>query len=91
MLVTVKLPIALLQYTRNESELPVEAYTVQEVLQRLDASFPGLSALIVNETGQVRRYVSIFVNEEDVRSGNGLKTKLKDGDRVSIVPVVAGG
>ena len=91
MLVTVKVPIALLQYTGNESELRVDAHTVGEVLTNLDSRFPGLSAFVVNESGQLRRYVNIFVNERDIRSGDGMMTKLKEGDRISIVPVVAGG
>jgi len=90
-LVTVKIPIALLQFTGDESELRVDAYTVEGLLSNLDSRFPGLSAFIVNESGQLRRYVNIFVNEHDVRSGDGLMTKLKEEDQVSIVPVVAGG
>jgi len=91
MLVTVKIPVALLQYTGNESEVQSEAYTVEELLRNLDKRFPGLRAFIVNENGQLRQYVSIFVNEGDIRSGDGLTTKLKEADRVSIVPLVAGG
>jgi MoaD family protein len=87
----VNIPVALRQYTQNKSDVRVEAYTVGELLRKLDSSFPGLSAFIVNESGGLRRYVNIFVNEDDVRSGNGLMTKLKEGDLVSIVPVVAGG
>ena len=87
----VNVPVALLQYTGNESELRVDAHTVGEVLTNLDTRFPGLSAFVVNESGQLRRYVNIFVNERDIRSGDGMMTKLKEGDRVSIVPVVAGG
>jgi MoaD family protein len=90
-LVAVSIPVALLQYTRNESELRIDAYTVEEALGKLDTRYPGLSAFIVNESGQIRRYVNIFVNEQDIRSGDGMKTKLKEGDRLSIVPVVAGG
>jgi molybdopterin synthase sulfur carrier subunit len=89
--VTVNIPVALRQYTRNESNLLVEADTVGELLGRLDSSFPGLSALIVDERGELRRYVNVFVNQDDVRVGGGLTTKLKEGDKVSIVPVVAGG
>lgn len=85
------IPVALRQYTQNESDVQVEAYTVRELLRKLDSSFPGLSAFIINESGELRRYVNIFVNEDDIRSGDGLTTKLKEGDRVSIVPVVAGG
>ena len=88
---TVKVPVALLQYTGNESELRVEASTVGGLLRNLDARFSGLGAFIINESGQLRRYVNIFVNEEDIRSGDGLMTELKDGDRVFVVPVVAGG
>ena len=90
-MVTVRVPVALSQYTGNESELSIDAYTVEGLLKNLDARFPGFSAFIVNESGQLRRYVNIFVNEGDIRSGDGLMTTLKDGDRVSIVPVVAGG
>jgi len=89
--VTVNIPVALRQYTLNESNLRVEAYTVRELLRKLDSSFPGLSSFIVTEGGELRRYVNIFVNEDDIRSGGGLLTRLKEGDRVSIVPVVAGG
>jgi MoaD family protein len=91
LLVTVRVPVALLQYTRNESELRIDAYTVEELLRNLDTRFPGFRAFIVDEGGRLRRYVSIFVEEEDIRSGDGLMTKLKEGDRVSIVPIVAGG
>ncbi len=62
-----------------------------ELLQKLDGLFPGLKSFIVNESRDVRRYVNIFVNEEDIRSGEGLVTKLKDGDRIRIIPAVAGG
>lgn len=91
MSVTVEIPVALLQYTGDESEVRIDARSVDVLLRNLDGQFPGLSALIVNESGQLRRYVNIFVNQEDIRSRDGLTTKLEEGDRVSIVPVVAGG
>jgi molybdopterin synthase sulfur carrier subunit len=69
----------------------MEASTVEELLFRLDRLFPGLRAFIVDESRGLRRYVNIFVNQEDIRSGEGLMTKLKDGDRVHIIPAVAGG
>jgi molybdopterin synthase sulfur carrier subunit len=89
--VTVNIPTALRQYTKNESEVNVEASTVEELLFRLDGLFPGLRAFIIDEGRGLRRYVNIFVNQEDIRSGDGLMTKLKDGDRVHIIPAVAGG
>lgn len=89
--ITVNIPTALRQYTKNESEVNIEASTVEELLFRLDGLFPGLRTFIVDESRGLRRYVNIFVNQEDIRSGEGLMTKLKDGDRVHIIPAVAGG
>ena len=88
---TVNIPTALRQYTRNQSDLQVDASTVQETLQKLDGLFPGLKAFILNESSELRRYVNVFVNGKDIRSGDGIMTKLKEGDRVRIVPAVAGG
>ena len=64
---------------------------MEELLYLLDRLYPSLRAFIVDESRKVRRYVNIFVNEHDIRSGEGLLTKLKDGDRVHIIPAVAGG
>ena len=88
---TVNIPVALRQYTQNQSDLQVDASTVQEVLQKLDALFPGLKAFILDESSELRRYVNVFVNGKDIRSGDGITTKLKEGDQVRIVPAVAGG
>ena len=87
----VNIPAALRQYTQNQSDLQVDASTVEETLQKLDGLFPGLRAFILNESNELRRYVNVFVNGKDVRSGDGIMTKLKEGDRVRIVPAVAGG
>lgn len=69
----------------------MDASTVEDLLVKLDRVFPGLRAFILDEGEELRRYVNIFVNEHDIRSGEGLGTKLKDGDRVHIIPAVAGG
>jgi len=87
----VKIPAALRQYTQNQSDLQVDAPTVEETLQKLDRLFPGLRAFILNESNELRRYVNIFVNGQDIRAGEGITTKLKEGDQVRIVPAVAGG
>ena len=91
MSVKVKIPAALRQYTQNQSDLQVDAPTVEETLQKLDRLFPGLRAFILNESNELRRYVNIFVNGKDNRAGEGITTKLKEGDKVRIVPAVAGG
>ncbi len=89
--VKVNIPAALRQYTQNQSDLQVDASTVEETLQKLDGLFPGLRAFILNESNELRRYVNVFVNGKDIRSGDGIMTKLKEGDNVRIVPAVAGG
>ncbi len=86
-----KIPAALLEYTGKTSEIHLDAATVDEVLVKLDGQFPGLRAFLVDESRGLRRYVNVFVNERDIRSANGLMTNLKEGDRVSIIPGIAGG
>ena len=88
---TVNIPAALRQYTQNQPDLQVDASTVQETLQKLDTLFPGLKAFILNESSELRRYVNVFVNGKDIRSGDGIMTKLREGDHIRIVPAVAGG
>ena len=91
MKIVVNIPAALRQYTGNNSEVDVDASTVEEVLVKLNQLFPGLGAFMLDESRGLRRYVNIFVNEHDIRSEEGLKTKLKDGDQVHIIPAIAGG
>ncbi len=89
--VTVNIPAALRQYTGDKTEVDLDAPNVEELLIKLDEQFPGLRAFIVDESKRVRRYVNIFVNQHDIRSGDGLMTRLNDGDRVQIIPAIAGG
>jgi molybdopterin synthase sulfur carrier subunit len=69
----------------------LDASTVDELFLKLDGLFPGLRAFILDEGKGLRRYVNVFVNGHDIRSGEGLTTKLEDGDLVRIIPAVAGG
>ena len=89
--ITVSMPAALRQYVGDASEVEVDASTVEEALMKLDGVFPGLRSFLINENRVLRRYVNIFVNRNDIRSGEGLGTRLKDGDRVHIIPAIAGG
>ena len=91
MKITVDIPAALRQYTRNNSEITVDASNVDDVLVKLDQLFPGLRTFLLDESRGLRQYVNIFVNENDIRSVDGLRTKLKDGDLVHIIPAIAGG
>jgi molybdopterin synthase sulfur carrier subunit len=85
------MPAALQQFTGITSKVDVDASTVEQTLTKLDELFPGLEAFLLDERNQLRRYVNIFVNMDNIRSGDGLGTKLKDGDQIHIIPAVAGG
>jgi len=89
--VAVSFPAALRQFTRDKSKIDIDALTVEEVILKLDNLFPGLKEFILDEDMSLRRFVNIFVNDEDIRTGIGLMTKLRKGDRVRIIPAVAGG
>lgn len=90
MAVKVQIPTPLRQYTNGQDVVEVAGSTVGEVLQALGEKFPGITERLL-ENGRVRRFVNIFVNDEDIRYLNDLDTPVKDGDEVSIIPAVAGG
>jgi len=91
MSVTVRVPTTLRTLTAGASEVEVEGTTVGEVLGSLDASHPGFSERILDENGKLRRFVNVFVSDDDVRFLQGLDTPVPAGETVSIVPAVAGG
>ena len=90
-MISVRIPTQLRTLTGGAGEVPVEAGTVGEVLKALDAAHPGLGERLFGEDGQLRRFVNVFVADEDVRFLEGLETPVQDGQTVSIVPAVAGG
>lgn len=89
--VSVRIPSPLRPLTGGQGEVQGSPGTLAGLFVELDARFPGLRARLCSEDGQVRDFVNIFVNEEDVRFLQGLETELQAGDRVSILPAVAGG
>ena len=91
MTVTIRVPTTLRILTAGESEILVEPGTVGEVLGGLEAAHPGFAERILDDEGNLRRFVNIFVSDDDVRFMEGLKTPVPDGETVSIVPAVAGG
>lgn len=91
MSVTVRVPTQLRQITGGAGEIPVEGSTVGEVLKALDAAHPGMAERLFDDSGNLRRFVNVFLAEEDVRFLDGLNTPVTDGQTVSIVPAVAGG
>lgn len=91
MAVTVNIPTPLRKLTNNESEVAVEAGSVGDLVEALDAAYSGIAEKLLDEKGDIRRYVNVFVNDEDIRFLDGKGTALKDGDNISIVPAIAGG
>jgi molybdopterin synthase sulfur carrier subunit len=77
--------------TGNQDSVPTDGSSLSECIDALEAAFPGMKERLCDEAGEVRRFVNIYVNGEDVRFLEGVATPLKDGDEVSIVPAVAGG
>ncbi len=88
---TVRIPTPLRKLTNSEELVEVNAGTVGEVIAELQARFPGIQERLVDEKGEVRRFVNVYVNEEDIRFLNNQQTPLKDGDEISIIPAIAGG
>jgi molybdopterin synthase sulfur carrier subunit len=89
--VTVRIPAQLRTLTGGAGELALSGSTVAEVLKDLDASHPGFADRLFDDTGGLRRFVNVFLDDEDVRFLQGLDTPVADGQTLSIVPAVAGG
>ena len=91
MSVSVRIPTILRTYTGGAAEVTAEEGTLRDVLKRLDAEYPGLASRILDEGGKLRRFVNVYVGEEDVRLAEGLDTQVPPGTQVSVIPAVAGG
>ena len=91
MSVKVRIPTPLQKLTRDQAEVSVSAKNVKELLDSLEKDYPGIKGRLCDESGRVRRFVNIYLNEEDIRFLSQESTQLKDGDEVSIVPAIAGG
>ena len=89
--VLVRIPTPLRALTRGSAEVQARGDSVADLIESLEGQFPGLRDRLVDESGDLRRFINLYVNEEDVRFLQGKKTALKEGDQVSIVPAIAGG
>ena len=87
----VRIPTPLRKLTNNEELVEVTAATIGDAIKELQSRFPGIEERLVDEKGEVRRFVNIYVNEEDIRFLQNRATPLKDGDEISIIPAIAGG
>ena len=91
MSVLVRIPTPLRRMTNGESKVEMDSSNLGELVEKLDSAYPGFKDRLVDENGDLRYFVNIYVNGEDVRFLKGLDTATKTGDEVSIVPAVAGG
>ena len=91
MSILVRIPTPLRSVTKGNAEVQATANTVGALVDDLERQFPGLRDRLVDEAGELRRFINVYVNEEDIRFLDGKKTTLKTGDQVSIVPAIAGG
>ena len=89
--VTVCIPTPLRALTKGTVDVQAKGDTVDDLIGDLERQFPGLRERLVDETGELRRFVNIYVNQEDIRFLDNRATPLKDGDEVAIVPAIAGG
>ncbi len=90
-MIKVRIPTPLRPLTKGQGEVQAQAGSVLEMIDTLNSAHPGIKDRLCDETGELRRFVNIYVNEEDIRFLKGKETSLKDGDEVSIVPAIAGG
>ena len=91
MSVSVRIPTILRTYTGGESEVAADGSTLAEVLDDLDGNFSGIKGRIVDESGELRRFVNVYVGNDDVRFLDNLSTPTPDGTQISVIPAVAGG
>jgi sulfur-carrier protein len=91
MSVSVRIPTILRTYTGGAAEVKVDGGTLAEVIDALEADHPGIRARILDDEGKLRRFVNVYVNDDDVRFADGLGTATPDGASVSVIPAVAGG
>tara|TARA_Y100000031_G_C7853106_1_gene218473 strand:+ start:84 stop:365 length:282 start_codon:yes stop_codon:yes gene_type:complete len=91
MAVKVRIPSPLLKLTNNQSEVEAKGSNVKEIFENMEKNYPGIKERIYDEDGQLRRFINVYVNEEDIRFVNGESSSVKDGDEISIIPAIAGG
>ncbi len=88
--VTIRIPVPLRKFTQDQRTVEVEGKDIAAVLKDLDSRYPGIRERLY-EGEEIRRFINVYLNEEDIRFLNGEKTAVKDGDRISIIPAIAGG
>ena len=88
---TVKIPTPLRKLTNNETSVDAVGKTIEQIVDSLDSAYPGMRERLIDDNGDLRHFVNIYLNGEDIRYIDGLKSPVSDNDELSIVPAVAGG
>ncbi|GBD92653.1 sulfur carrier protein CysO [bacterium BMS3Abin05] len=91
MAINVKLPRPFRRMTQGQTEIVLEGQTIRELLDDLEEKHPGIQAKIFSENNELRRFINVYVNNEDIRFLNGLQTAVKETDKISIISAIAGG
>ena len=91
MVAKVRIPAPLRKLTQEQPVVDCQGSTVDEILRDLEKRYPGMQERICDENGQIRRFINVFVNGEDIRFKDGAKTPVSDGAEISIIPAIAGG
>lgn len=89
--INVRIPTPLRTLTENQEIVRVQGSTISEIIDDLQKNYPGLKERICDENGELRRFLNIYLNNEDIRFKHGKETSLNDGDEISIIPAIAGG
>ena len=89
--VVIEIPSALKQYVNDQDEVEVSGSSVEEVFEALVSEYAEVKANLFDENGKIRNFINVYLNDDDIRYANGLKSKVQDGDTIQIVPSVAGG
>ena len=91
MAVNVRIPTPLRKLTKDKDTVQTAGATIQDVIESLEKQYPGLKERLCDERGELRRFVNVYLNDEDIRFAQGRSTPVKDGDEISVIPAIAGG
>lgn len=91
MAVTVRIPTPLRRLTQNLAEVEAEGSNIETIIDNLDSEYPGMKERICDDGGNIRRFVNVYLNDEDIRFLEGKETSVEDGAEISIIPAIAGG
>jgi molybdopterin synthase sulfur carrier subunit len=88
---TVYIPTPLRRITAGQSKVQLQAEDISSLMQQLEANYPGFAERVLDDQGNVKRFIQVFRNDDEIRTLQGMETPLSEGDRISIVPAMAGG